>query len=75
VADKSTRRPFPRAEKKAEAVTAGAFANGLVVYPSTGCADGRNGDLVMLAPPFVTTEEQIDEMAALLARTLEALSL
>ncbi|HEY6553453.1 MAG TPA: aspartate aminotransferase family protein [Vicinamibacteria bacterium] len=75
VADKATRRPFPRAEKKAEAVTARAFANGLVVYPGTGCADGRAGDLVMLAPPFVTSEAEIDEMTSLLERTLVELSL
>ncbi len=75
VADKGTRRPFPRADKKAERVTAAAFAKGLVVYPSTGCADGTSGDLVMLAPPFVTTEAQIDEMAALLQQTLEDLGL
>jgi adenosylmethionine-8-amino-7-oxononanoate aminotransferase len=75
VADPRARRPFPRSEKTAEAVVARAFANGLVVYPSTGCADGRNGDLVMLAPPFVTTEAQIDEMAAILADTLASLGL
>jgi hypothetical protein len=75
VADKSARRPFPRTEKKAESVTARAFANGLVVYPSTGCADGRNGDLVMLAPPFVTTDEQIDEMTSILESSLADLGL
>jgi adenosylmethionine-8-amino-7-oxononanoate aminotransferase len=75
VADKSERRPFPRAERKAETVAARAFANGLVVYAGTGCADGRNGDLVMLAPPFVTTEEQIEEMSSILERTLEGLGL
>jgi adenosylmethionine-8-amino-7-oxononanoate aminotransferase len=75
LADKDGRRPYPRAEKKAEALTARAFANGLVVYPSGGCADGRNGDLVMLAPPFVVSEEQIDEMAEILARSLDELGL
>jgi adenosylmethionine-8-amino-7-oxononanoate aminotransferase len=75
VADKGTRRPFPRAEKRAEALAAAAFASGLVVYPGTGCADGRDGDLVMLAPPFVTTEAQIDEMTSILERTLVALGL
>jgi adenosylmethionine-8-amino-7-oxononanoate aminotransferase len=75
VADKDTRRPFPRTEKKAEGATARAFANGLVVYPSTGCADGRSGDLVMLAPPFVTSEPQIDEMTSILERSLAELGL
>ena len=71
VADKATRRPFPRSEKKAEAVAAQAFAAGLVIYPSTGCADGTDGDLVMLAPPFVATEDEIDEMTTILERTLD----
>jgi adenosylmethionine-8-amino-7-oxononanoate aminotransferase len=70
VADKAARRPFPRGERTAERLTARAFVNGLLVYPSAGCADGQNGDLVMLAPPFVVTEEQIDEMVAILDRTL-----
>jgi len=75
VADKGARRPFPRADKKAESVVASAFAHGLVVYPGTGCGDGTSGDLVMLAPPFVTSEGQIDEMAAILERTLVDLGL
>ena len=33
VADKATRRPFPRADRKAEALAARCFENGLVVYP------------------------------------------
>jgi adenosylmethionine-8-amino-7-oxononanoate aminotransferase len=75
VAEKGARHSFPRAEKKAEAVAARALARGLVVYPGTGCADGTSGDLVMLAPPFVTTEAQIDEMADLLERALVDLGL
>ena len=76
VADKATRRPFPRGgEEGRGGRRRGPSRTASWSIPSTGCADGRNGDLVMLAPPFVTTEEQIDEMAALLARTLEALGL
>ena len=75
VADKATRRPFPRAEKKAEALAARCFANGLVVYPGTGCATGTEGDLVMVAPPFVITEEQVAELASILDRSLSELAL
>jgi hypothetical protein len=42
----------------------------LVVWPNIGHADGRSGDLVMLAPPFVVTEDHIDEMVVLLTRAL-----
>jgi adenosylmethionine-8-amino-7-oxononanoate aminotransferase len=69
-ADASTHRPFPRAERKAEAVAARAFQLGLVTYPSGGCADGTNGDVILLAPPFVVSEDEIEEMAAILERAL-----
>lgn len=75
VADKASRRPFARAERKAEAVGARAFASGLVTYPSGGGATGGEGDVVMLAPPFVVTEEQLGEMAGILERTLTELGL
>jgi len=70
LADPAARRPFPRAERRAEAVAARAFAAGLVTYPSGGCATGRDGDVVMLAPPFVTAEAELHEMAATLDRVL-----
>jgi adenosylmethionine-8-amino-7-oxononanoate aminotransferase len=72
VADAVTRRPFPRSERRAETVAARAFASGLVVYPSGGCATGTEGDVVMFAPPLVVTEGQLDEMVALLDRAVGA---
>ncbi len=71
-ADKASRRPFARSAGKAETLAARAFADGLVTYPSSGFADGTNGDVVMLAPPFVVTEEQLEEMAGILERALTA---
>lgn len=62
VEDKTARAPFPRRLKFAEAFTAEALAAGLIVWPNTGQADGENGDLVMLAPPFVVSEEEIEEI-------------
>lgn len=75
VADKPTRAPFPAADRKASAVADRAFAAGLIVYPSTGCADGTRGDVVMLAPPFVTTDKQLDEMVTILDGALSGLGL
>lgn len=70
VADKQTKAPFPRSRRFAERFTDSARSNGLIVWANVGHADGTNGDLVMLAPPFVVTEEQIDEMVALFEQTL-----
>jgi adenosylmethionine-8-amino-7-oxononanoate aminotransferase len=70
VADPETREPLPRSAVFAETFTQAALDAGLVVWPNIGHADGSNGDLVMLAPPFVVTEDQIDEIVELFDRAL-----
>jgi adenosylmethionine-8-amino-7-oxononanoate aminotransferase len=75
VADKAARRPFPRVEGRAEAVASEAFRRGLITYPGGGGAHGADGDMLMLAPPFVVTDAEIDEMAAILHGSLAALGL
>jgi adenosylmethionine-8-amino-7-oxononanoate aminotransferase len=70
VADAGSREPLPRSARFAESLTEAALEEGLVVWPNVGQVDGRNGDLVMLAPPFIVTEDQIDEMLELLTRAL-----
>jgi adenosylmethionine-8-amino-7-oxononanoate aminotransferase len=70
VADPSTREPLPRATAFAETFTAAALDAGLVVWPNVGHADGTRGDLALLAPPFVVTEEEIEEMVARFTRAL-----
>jgi adenosylmethionine-8-amino-7-oxononanoate aminotransferase len=75
VADKATRRPFPRAVARAEGLAAVAFASGLLLYPSGGCATGTDGDVVMLAPPLVVSEAELAEMAEILERALTELGL
>ena len=71
VQNKNSRAPFPRTLGFAEAFTAAALDAGLVVWPNVGHADGTNGDLVMLAPPFVVTESEIDEIIASFTAALE----
>lgn len=39
-----------------------AFEAGLICYPMSGTRDGRIGDHVLLAPPFIMTETQIGEV-------------
>jgi len=60
VADTGTRAPFPRSARFAETFAEAALEAGLVVWPNVGQADGTNGDLAMLAPPFVVSHEEID---------------
>ncbi len=71
VEDQATRAPFPRTARFAETFTDAALEAGLTVWPNVGHADGVNGDLVLVAPPFIITEGEIDEVVALLARALQ----
>jgi len=48
------------------------MAHGLICYPAGGTADGVRGDHVLLAPPFIVTSEQIDDIADRLANALGA---
>jgi hypothetical protein len=62
VADKSSRKPFDRRLRMVETFTDAAQAAGLAVFPNAGQADGTNGDLVLIGPPFIITEDEISEL-------------
>jgi adenosylmethionine-8-amino-7-oxononanoate aminotransferase len=72
VADRAARAPFPRERRVAERVVAAARDRGLLLYWSTGCADGSDGDLVLLGPPLVVGDAEVDEMVDLTAAAVEA---
>lgn len=71
VQDRETKAPFPAARKLAPALHKAAFDLGLIVYYSQGVADGKNGDLIMLGPPLIITETQVDEMVGILATAVQ----
>ncbi|HKV72872.1 MAG TPA: aspartate aminotransferase family protein [Gemmatimonadales bacterium] len=70
VEDRESRRPFPRKKKFAETFTEAALRAGLVIWPNTGQAEGEQGDLAMLAPPFTITEQEIDLLVSLFEQAL-----
>jgi adenosylmethionine-8-amino-7-oxononanoate aminotransferase len=78
VEDTKVGTPLPRTLRFAETFTEQALAAGLVVWPNVGHVDGTRGDLVMLAPPYIVTETEVDEIVtrftAALDRTLSAVS-
>ncbi len=51
--------PFPRAARVTERLVEAAMDHGLMVYPVTGCADGVDGDGVLLGPPLVIDSEEV----------------
>jgi hypothetical protein len=72
VADRATKAPFPAKQGVAKKIGDAAFERGLIVYPSSGNVDGINGDQVMVAPPFIVTDEQLDELVGLLGEAINA---
>ncbi len=70
VREPETKEPFARADAVTERVVAAAKEAGLLLYSSTGHVAGGNGDLLMLGPPFVLTDE---DAAVLVERTVDAI--
>ena len=72
VADRDTREPFPRAARVAEAVVRGARERGVLVYSGTGNANGVDGDTILLGPPFIVTDAELERIADVLAESIDA---
>ncbi|MCA9938946.1 MAG: aspartate aminotransferase family protein [Anaerolineales bacterium] len=71
VQDRESKTPFPARKGVAWKIWQRAFDAGLIVYYSQGCADGRDGDLIMLGPPLTITPDQIEEMVGILAEAIQ----
>ncbi|MEM9782996.1 MAG: aspartate aminotransferase family protein [Pseudomonadota bacterium] len=71
VADRATKAPFDPALAVAAKLKKTAFANGLMVYPMSGTVDGRHGDHVLIAPPFILETAQIEEIVTPLKAALD----
>jgi adenosylmethionine-8-amino-7-oxononanoate aminotransferase len=44
----------------------------LLVYPMGGTVDGQRGDHVLIAPPFVATRDDVDEIVRRLGDAVDA---
>jgi adenosylmethionine-8-amino-7-oxononanoate aminotransferase len=71
VRDRATKEPFDPALGVHARLKAQALAQGLACYPMGGTVDGRRGDHVLLAPPFIVEEAHLDEITVKLSVALE----
>jgi adenosylmethionine-8-amino-7-oxononanoate aminotransferase len=60
VEDRTTRRPFDPKLRLHQRIKQAAFNLGLACYPAGGTIDGRSGDHILLAPPYIATTTDID---------------
>ncbi|MCY1167049.1 putative aminotransferase [compost metagenome] len=72
VADRQTKQPFaPQLQLNAR-IREQAMARGLMVYAMGGTIDGRQGDHILLAPPFIVEERDLDAIVTRLADAVDA---
>ena len=72
VADRASKRPFDPGSRLHARVKAEAMQRGLLVYPMGGTIDGVQGDHVLLAPPYIANELELDTIVERLAASIDA---
>jgi adenosylmethionine-8-amino-7-oxononanoate aminotransferase len=72
VADRTTNAPFDPALQVNARIKREAFALGLACYPGGGTLDGVRGDHVLLAPPYIVTESEVDMIVDRLGAAVDA---
>ncbi len=71
VADRKRKTPFNPEAKIHKRVQQAAMENGLMCYGMGGTIDGKRGDHTLLAPPYIISAPQVQELVEKLARSVE----
>lgn len=74
VADRASKAPLPPNARTHARLKRDAMERGLLVYPMGGTIDGKLGDHVLLAPPFICTSADIERIASRLAESIQAVT-
>lgn len=72
VADRATKQAFDPQRRTHQRVKLHAMERGLMCYPMGGTIDGQNGDHVLLAPPFIIKDEQVEEVIEKIGDAIDA---
>ena len=70
VADRESKEPFDPARQVHARLKAACMSVGLMVYPMGGTIDGRRGDHVLIAPPFIVSDNDLDAIVERFSRGL-----
>ncbi|MEQ8399452.1 MAG: aspartate aminotransferase family protein [Roseitalea porphyridii] len=71
VEDRTTKQSFDPGRRLHAKIKTAAMDEGLICYPAGGTVDGRSGDHVLLAPPFIISEDEIGMLVDRLARAVQ----
>ncbi len=72
VVDRTQRTAFAPSAAIAERVKHAALDRGLGVYPCTGTQDGHVGDHIIVAPPYIVSDDDLNEIVARLGEAVDA---
>ena len=70
VQDRSSKQPFDPDRAINKKFKKAAFDAGLICYPMGGTIDGKQGDHILLAPPYIMQDEHVDEIVGKLDQAL-----
>ena len=73
VEDRETKKPFASSMAMSKKIKDLAFNVGLICYPMSGTRDGINGDHILLAPPYIINDSQIEEVVGKLSLSISQL--
>ncbi len=71
VKDRETKQPFDAGLGLNARIKRQAMAGGMLCYPGGGTADGVAGDHVLLAPPFIATSDEIQQIVQILGGAVD----
>ncbi len=71
VQDRASKQTFDPALSLHARIKREAMALGLMVYPMGGTIDGRQGDHVLLAPPFIISDDELDQLTERLTGAID----
>jgi adenosylmethionine-8-amino-7-oxononanoate aminotransferase len=74
VQDKASKAPYPGNDFMFRKIRQAAFDQGLICWPGSGSAK-EGGDFILLAPPYIISDAEMDELVELLAKTIDLCTL
>jgi adenosylmethionine-8-amino-7-oxononanoate aminotransferase len=70
--DKELKTPFPVERRVAATIQrTGMLQYGISCIPSSGCADGKNGDMIQISPPYTVSAGEIELIVQRITKVIE----
>lgn len=74
VQDKVTKKPFPAALAVSKKIGEKSVEKGVVLYPGSGSVDGTLGNHILITPPLIVSETELDEIVEVLTTCIKEVS-